>query len=77
MSRSIRKQKHFSLVERVFDNPKIIGQGEYTTIYDFLLDLDERDDPEFMVVVLEEFSRWAQYMIEKMRKSMQPEDEKT
>jgi hypothetical protein len=60
-----------SLIERVFDKPKYIGQAEYTTLYDFLIDLDSdmRDDPASVITVLEEFSNWAQYMIERVRKA--------
>ena len=52
-----------SLVERVFDDPDTVGQGEYTTIYEFLLAPDIRDDTEAIAGVLQEFSGWAQHML--------------
>lgn len=56
-----------SLVEQIFPNPKTVGEGEYTTIYEFLLDPDIRDDSEAIAGVLKEFAGWAQYMLEQMQ----------
>ncbi|MCK4315912.1 MAG: hypothetical protein KAX24_09090 [Anaerolineae bacterium] len=56
-----------SLVESVFDNPDAVSQGEYTAIYEFLLNPDICDDPDAIAGVLQEFSGWAQHMLEKMR----------
>ncbi|MDY6875604.1 MAG: hypothetical protein SWK90_05295 [Chloroflexota bacterium] len=57
-----------SLVERIFDDPDAVGQGEYTAIYEFLLVPDICDDPDAIAGVLQEFSGWAQHMFEQMRK---------
>jgi hypothetical protein len=57
-----------SIVERVFDDPDTINEGEYTSIYEFLLSPDIKDDLVAIAGVLEEFSGWAQYMLERMRK---------
>lgn len=57
-----------SIVEQVFDDPDIIGQGEYTAIYEFLLNPDLRDDADLIAGVLSEFSGWAQCMLERMWK---------
>jgi hypothetical protein len=65
---SASEEDYLSLVDKVFDNPKAISQGEYTAIYEFLLSPDIRDDPDAIIHVLEEFSGWAHYMLEQMRK---------
>jgi hypothetical protein len=57
------EQDHRSLVERVFDGPDAVCEGEYITIYDFLLDPDICNDPERIVGVLREFVGWATYCI--------------
>jgi hypothetical protein len=56
-----------SLVERVFGSPDTVCEGEYITIYEFLLDPDIRDDPETIAGVLREFSGWALYMLKRMQ----------
>jgi hypothetical protein len=58
-----------SLVESVFHDPENVGQGEYTVIYEFLLNPDIRDDPDAITGVLEEFAGWANYMLEQMQKA--------
>ena len=58
-----------SLVERVFHDPENVSQGEYTTIYEFLLNPDISDDPDVIVGVLEGFAGWANLMIEQMQKA--------
>jgi hypothetical protein len=58
-----------SLVERLFDHPSNISQGEYTAIYELLMDPDVCNDPQLIAGILEEFSGWAQYMLEKMHKA--------
>lgn len=45
-----------------------MSQGEYTTIYEFLLDPEISNDPELITGVLGEFISWAQYMLERMHK---------
>jgi hypothetical protein len=57
-----------SIVEQIFANPERISQGEYWTIYEFLLSPDIRDDVDAIAGVLREFAEWAQYMLEQMRK---------
>lgn len=56
-----------SLVERVFPNPDTVCEGEYITIYEFLLSPDISNDPEMIASVLKEFSGWAQYMLRRMQ----------
>jgi hypothetical protein len=56
-----------SLVESLFDDPDTVCEGEYTTIYEFLLDPDMRNDPEMIAGVLREFSGWALYMLKRMQ----------
>jgi hypothetical protein len=58
-----------SLVERLFDRPRDISQGEYTAIYELLINPDVCNDPQLIAGILEEFSGWAQYMLEKMHKA--------
>jgi hypothetical protein len=58
-----------SLVEKIFDNPDRICEGEYMTIYEFLLSPSIRDDPDVIAGVLEEFSGWARFMLNRMRES--------
>lgn len=58
-----------SVVERLFENPERMSAGEYTTIYEFLLSPDIRDDPDLIKGVLEEFIGWARYMLEQLQKS--------
>jgi hypothetical protein len=67
-SNNLNEEHHPSLVERLFDNPDNISQGEYTAIYDILLNEDVRNDPVLIVACLEEFSGWARYMLEIVRK---------
>lgn len=55
-----------SLVEKIFDNPDCICAGEYIAIYELLLSPSIRDDPGAIAGVLEEFSGWAEYMLERM-----------
>ena len=62
------EEHQLSLVERLFDNPDNISQGEYTAIYDILLNEEVRNDPVLIVACLEEFSGWAQYMLEIMKR---------
>ena len=57
-----------SLVERIFPHPDTVCEGEYITIYEFLLSPDIRDDPELIAGALKEFSGWALYMLEEMQK---------
>lgn len=56
-----------SLVAKTFDHPDQVCEGEYITIYEFLLDPDIRDDPERIASVLVEFAGWAQHMLKRMR----------
>ena len=65
---SANEEKDTSLVEKVFHNPRNICQGEYTTIYAFLLSPDICNDPEMIIGVLEEFAGWAQHMLERIQK---------
>jgi hypothetical protein len=58
-----------SLVEKVFCDPRSVSQGEYTTIYEFLLNQGISDDPDVIIGVLKEFAGWANLMIEQMRKA--------
>lgn len=58
-----------SLVERIFDHPDNICQGEYYVIHDFLLNLEDRDEPEAIACALEEFAGWAVYMLKKMHQA--------
>lgn len=67
-SDSSDEEDRLSLVERIFDDPDTVGQGEYTAIYEFLLAPDIRDDPDAIAGVLREFSGWAQHMLEQIRK---------
>jgi hypothetical protein len=62
------EENHLSLVERAFDKPDIICQGEYTAMYEFLLNPDICDDPGAIVGALNEFSGWAQHMLAQMQK---------
>ena len=57
-----------SLVEKLFPPPDTVSEGEYITIFEFLLSPDIRDDPVAIAGCLEEFSGWAQYMLEQMKK---------
>ncbi len=57
-----------SLVERVFPHPDTVSEGEYITMYEFLLSPDIRDDPIAIAGVLREFSGWAQHMLRRMRR---------
>ena len=59
----------YSLMERIFDHPDRVSEGEYTAIYEFLLSPDIRDDPDAIAGVLTEFVGWAQYMLEQMQQS--------
>ncbi len=63
------RDSHRSLVEKIFDHPDRVCEGEYITIYEFLLNPDICDDPEMIAGVLTEFSGWALYMLEKMKKA--------
>lgn len=56
-----------SLVAKIFYHPDTVSQGEYITIYEFLLDPEIRNDPEMITNVLREFTHWSQYMLEQMR----------
>jgi hypothetical protein len=56
-----------SFVAQIFYHPDTVSQGEYITIYEFLLDPEIRDDPEMIAGVLREFAGWAQHMLEQMR----------
>ncbi len=58
-----------SIVERVFPNPKDIGEGEYWAIYDFFASPDIENDPDLIMGCLEEFSGWATHLIDLMRKA--------
>lgn len=58
-----------SLVESVFHDSEDVSQGEYTVIYEFLLNPDIRDDPDVIIGILEEFAGWANYMLEQMQKA--------
>ncbi len=62
------EQDHRSLVERVFDDPDAVCQGEYITIYDFLLAPDICNDSERITGVLREFAGWATYMLQRMQR---------
>jgi len=57
-----------SLVEQIFEDPDTVCEGEYITMYEFLLSPDIRDDPEAIAGVLREFSGWAQHMLRRMRR---------
>jgi hypothetical protein len=57
-----------SFVAKIFPHPDNVCEGEYITIYEFLLDPEIRDDPQRIAGVLKEFAGWAQYMLEQMRK---------
>ena len=57
-----------SLVKTLFPNPDTISAGEYSTIYEFLLDPDIRNDRHMIAGVLQEFAGWAEYMLNIMRK---------
>lgn len=57
-----------SLVAKIFPHPDTVCEGEYITIYEFLLDPEIRDDPQMIAGVLTEFAGWAQHMLEQMRK---------
>ena len=61
-------EDHLSLVEGVLDNPDTVSQGEYTTVYEFLLNPDIRDDPDAIAGVLRAFSGWSQHMLERIRR---------
>lgn len=62
------EQDHHSLVKRVFDDPDAVCQGEYITIYDFLLAPDICNDSEHIASVLREFAGWATYMLQRMQR---------
>jgi hypothetical protein len=64
-----RDEEQPSLVERLFDPPRDVSQGEYTSIYEFLMDPDVRNDPQMIAGILEEFSGWSQYMLGKLHKA--------
>jgi hypothetical protein len=57
-----------SLVAKIFYHPKTVSEGEYITIYEFLMDPDIRNDPEMIAGALKEFAGWAEHMLEQMRK---------
>jgi len=56
-----------SLVEKIFPNPDTVSQGEYITMYEFLLSPDISNDPEMIAGVLREFSGWAEHMLRRMQ----------
>ncbi len=56
-----------SLVERLFPHPDNVSQGEYHAIYDLLLNMDERDNPQALAGVLREFAGWAMYMLKQLK----------
>jgi hypothetical protein len=62
------EEDHPSLVEKVFPHPDTVCEGEYITIYEFLLNPDIRDDPQLIAGVLKEFSGWALSMLEEMQR---------
>ena len=62
-----RMDAPLSLVERLFPHPDNVCQGEYYAIYDLLLNMDERADPEAIAGVLREFAGWATYMLVQMK----------
>ena len=64
----IEEEDQQSLVERIFPHPDTVCEGEYITIYEFLLSPDIRNDPELIAGALKEFSGWALYMLEEMQK---------
>jgi hypothetical protein len=57
-----------SFIERVFPHPDTVCEGEYITIYEFLLNPDIRDDPQLIAGVLKEFSGWALSMLKEMQR---------
>jgi len=63
----VEEEDQQSLVERIFPHPDTVCEGEYITIYEFLLSPDIRNDPELIAGALDEFSGWAQYMLGQMR----------
>lgn len=67
-SDSSDSEEQDSLVERIFDDPDSVSEGEYWAIYEFLLNPVIRDDAEAIAGALQEFSGWAQYMLKRMRK---------
>ena len=61
-------EEYSPLVERIFYSPKRVPEGEYITIYEFLLnDPEIRDDPQAIAGVLKEFAGWSQHMLEQMQ----------
>jgi hypothetical protein len=72
-SNNLNEEHQPSLVERLFDDPRDISQGEYTAIYDILLNEGVRNNPVLIVACLEEFSGWAQYMLEIVKTFRAPE----
>jgi hypothetical protein len=66
-SNLLSDEYHPSLVERVFDEPNTVCEGEYATIYEFLLNPDIGNDPDAIAGALKEFSGWAHYMLERMQ----------
>lgn len=62
-------EDQLSIVERVFPNPDTVCEGEYITIYEFLLSPDISNDPEMIASVLREFSGWAQFLLQRMQES--------
>ncbi len=62
------EQDYYSLVERIFDDPDVICEGEYITLYNFLLDPNICNDPDLIAGVLGEFVGWATYMLQRMQR---------
>ncbi len=64
---NLSKQDRCSLVERIFDGPDVVCEGEYITLYDFLLDPNICNDPDRIAGVLREFAGWTRYMLQRMQ----------
>jgi hypothetical protein len=67
-SETLLEENQQSLAERLFPDPDAVSQGEYITVYEFLLNPDICNDPVAIAGCLEEFAGWAQYMLAQMRK---------
>ena len=62
------REGYESLVEQIFHSPKQICEGEYITIYEFLLlNPEVRNDPKGIADALKEFAGWTEYMLKQMR----------
>lgn len=60
---------NLTIVEKVFPDPDQVSEGEYWALYEFFTTSDIENDPEMILGCLEEFSGWAIYLRDLMKKA--------